>query len=62
LAAAVGLEDPCGVSALISSIERVLDARWAHVSGGDEDVEAEGDHLPIVPRGLFGFEGFEWEA
>jgi len=62
LAAAVGLQDPCGVSVLIASIERVLDARWAHVSGGAEDLEAEGDHLPIRPRGVFAFEGFQWEA
>jgi hypothetical protein len=61
LSAAVGLEDPCGVSDLIAKIERVLDERWVHVSGGVDDLEAEGDHLPILPRGLFAFEGFRWE-
>ena len=60
LSAAVGLEDPCGMSEIIAKIEHVLDERWARVSGGSEDLEAEGDHLPILPRGLFTFEGFKW--
>jgi hypothetical protein len=60
LSAAVGLEDPCGMSEIIAKIEYILDERWARVSGGSEDLEAEGDHLPILPRGLFTFEGFKW--
>jgi hypothetical protein len=62
LSAAVGLQDPCGISEVIAKIELVLDERWARVEGGVEHLEAEGDHLPILPRGLFAFEGFRWEA
>ena len=61
LMAAVGLEDPLGLSDVIAEIEKVLDARWARVEGGVEPLEAEGDHLPVVERGIFAFEGFRWE-
>ena len=60
LSAAVGLEDPVGIGSVVGDIERVLDARWGHVGGGGEDLEAEGDHMPIRPRGVFSFEGFRW--
>jgi|GEM_PF-3298208 len=61
LMAAVGLKDPLKLSDTIGKIEQVLDARWARVEGGVEALEAEGDHLPIVERGIFAFEGFRWE-
>ena len=60
LSAAVGLDDSSGVGAVVGEIERVLDHRWALVGGGELDLEAEGDHLPIRPRGIFSFEGFRW--
>lgn len=60
LSAAVGLEDTAGVGDIVGEIERVLDHRWALVMGGEPDLEAEGDHLPIRPRGIFSFEGFRW--
>ncbi|MEC7240577.1 MAG: hypothetical protein VXW32_05015 [Myxococcota bacterium] len=61
LSAAVGLEDTAGLGEVVGEIERVLDHRWAMVSGGASDLQAEGDHLPIRPRGIFSFEGFRWQ-
>lgn len=60
LSAAVGLDDSSGIGGVVGEIERVLDHRWALVGGGEPDLEAEGDHLPIRPRGVFSFEGFRW--